>query len=164
MCLSNFKAIQQFKVPISWLRDFTRSYEKTSFGILRRGPGRGPTGLQARVRNRSRLENRSHVVPKTGFQDGGDRTRIFTRSGSYFREEVFPWFFSVCVSILSVCDPLNEIDLWLDFRHNNEFYGAWISPKLQTMVMLWCIELKYSKLPLSVVSSRDRARVGLFGT
>ena len=39
MCLSNFKAIQQFKVPISWLWDFTRSYEKTSFRILRRGPG-----------------------------------------------------------------------------------------------------------------------------
>ena len=38
MCLSNFKAIRQFKVPISWLRDFTRSYEKTSFWILRRGP------------------------------------------------------------------------------------------------------------------------------
>ena len=41
MCLSNFKAIRQFKVPISWLRDFTRSYEKTSFRILRRGPGSG---------------------------------------------------------------------------------------------------------------------------
>ena len=39
MCLSNFKAIRQFEVPISWLRDFTRSYEKTSFRILRRGPG-----------------------------------------------------------------------------------------------------------------------------
>ena len=39
MCLSNFKAIRQFKVPISWLRDFTRFYEKTSFRILRRGPG-----------------------------------------------------------------------------------------------------------------------------
>ena len=39
MCLSNFKAIRQFKVPISWLRYFTRSYEKTSFRILRRGPG-----------------------------------------------------------------------------------------------------------------------------
>ena len=38
MCLSNFKAIRQFKVPISWLRDFTRSYEKMSFRILRRGP------------------------------------------------------------------------------------------------------------------------------
>ena len=38
MCLSNFKAIRQFKVPISWLRDFTRSYGKTSFRILRRGP------------------------------------------------------------------------------------------------------------------------------
>ena len=38
-CLSNFKAIRQFKVPISWLRDFTRSYEKTSFRILRWGPG-----------------------------------------------------------------------------------------------------------------------------
>ena len=35
MCLSNFKAIRQFKVPISWLRDFTRSYDKTSFRILR---------------------------------------------------------------------------------------------------------------------------------
>ena len=39
MCLSNFKTIWQFKVPISWLRDFTRSYEKTSFRILRQGPG-----------------------------------------------------------------------------------------------------------------------------
>ena len=39
MCLSNFKTIRQFKVQISWLRDFTRSYEKTSFRILRRGPG-----------------------------------------------------------------------------------------------------------------------------
>ena len=39
MCLSNFKAIRQFEVPISWLRDFTRSYNKTSFWILRRGPG-----------------------------------------------------------------------------------------------------------------------------
>ena len=39
ICLSNFKAIRQFKVPISWLRDFTRSYGKTSFRILRRGPG-----------------------------------------------------------------------------------------------------------------------------
>ena len=40
--------------------------------------GRGPTGLWARLRNRGRLENQSHVVPKTGFQDGGDRTLIFT--------------------------------------------------------------------------------------
>ena len=39
MCLSNFKAIRRFKVQFSWLRDFTRSYEKTSFRILRRGPG-----------------------------------------------------------------------------------------------------------------------------
>ena len=37
--------------------------------------GRGPTRLRARVRNRDRLENRSHVVPKTEFQDGGGRTR-----------------------------------------------------------------------------------------
>ena len=39
MCLSNFKTIRQFKVPISWLLVFTRSYDKTSFRILRRGPG-----------------------------------------------------------------------------------------------------------------------------
>ena len=40
--------------------------------------GRGPTRLGARVRNRDRLENRSHVVLKTEFQNGGGRTRIFT--------------------------------------------------------------------------------------
>ena len=40
--------------------------------------GRGPTGLRARLRDRGRLENRSHVVRKTGSQSGGDRTRIFT--------------------------------------------------------------------------------------
>ena len=44
--------------------------------ILLTGPG--PTRLRARARNRDRLENRSHVVPKTEFQDGGGRTRKFT--------------------------------------------------------------------------------------
>ena len=39
MCLSHFKGILLFNVPISWVRDFTRSYGKTSFLILRRGPG-----------------------------------------------------------------------------------------------------------------------------
>ena len=33
---------------------------------------------RAWVRNRGQLENRSHVVPNMGFQDGGDRTVIFT--------------------------------------------------------------------------------------
>ena len=37
--------------------------------------GRGPTGLRARVRNRGRLENQIHVVPKMGFQDGGEVSR-----------------------------------------------------------------------------------------
>ena len=54
--------------------------------------------------------------------------------------EVFPWggisvIFSVCVSISSVSDPLHEIDLWLDFRHTNKFYGAWIS---QNYKPWWC--------------------------
>ena len=49
MCLSNFKTIRQFKVPISWLRVFTRSCEKTSFRILRRGPGSDPKLTQRSV-------------------------------------------------------------------------------------------------------------------
>ena len=36
MYLSNFKAMRWFKLPISRLRDFTRSYDKTSCRILRR--------------------------------------------------------------------------------------------------------------------------------
>ena len=41
-------------------------------------PRRRPTGLWALGRNQGQLENRSHVVPYTEFQDGGDRTQIFT--------------------------------------------------------------------------------------
>ena len=37
-CLSNFKAMRQFKLPISRLRDFTRSYDKMSYPILKWGP------------------------------------------------------------------------------------------------------------------------------
>ena len=52
--------------------------------------GRGPTGLRARVRNRGRLENRSHVVPKTGFHR---RLSGATRSSSptHERAREFPW-------------------------------------------------------------------------
>ena len=38
-CLSNFKEIWWFKIPISRLRDTTRSHDKTSYRILKRGPG-----------------------------------------------------------------------------------------------------------------------------
>ena len=51
MCLSNFKAIRLFKVPISWLRDFTRSYDKTSFRILRRGPEPNKSPQDVTVKN-----------------------------------------------------------------------------------------------------------------
>ena len=37
-CLSNFTAIRQFETPISRLRDFANSYDKTSYLILKR-PG-----------------------------------------------------------------------------------------------------------------------------
>ena len=39
MCLSNFKAIRWFRLPISQLRDFTRSYDELSSRIMRQGPG-----------------------------------------------------------------------------------------------------------------------------
>ena len=39
MCLSNFKAMRWFKLSISRLRDFTRSYHKTSYRILKVVPG-----------------------------------------------------------------------------------------------------------------------------
>ena len=38
-CLSNFKAMGKFKLRISRLRGFTRSYDKTSYWILKRDPG-----------------------------------------------------------------------------------------------------------------------------
>ena len=40
--LSYFRAIRWFKLPISRLRDFTRSYHKTSYRRLKWGPGNQP--------------------------------------------------------------------------------------------------------------------------
>ena len=40
ICLSNFRAIGQFQIQISRLRDFVRSYSKTSFRILKQDPAR----------------------------------------------------------------------------------------------------------------------------
>ena len=37
--LSNFKAMRKWKLPISRLRDFKISYNKTSYRILKRNPG-----------------------------------------------------------------------------------------------------------------------------
>ena len=39
-CLSNFKAMRRFNLPILWLRGFTIFYGKTSNRILKRRPGR----------------------------------------------------------------------------------------------------------------------------
>ena len=39
MCLSDFKAMRWFELPISRFRDFTRSYDETSYWILKRGQG-----------------------------------------------------------------------------------------------------------------------------
>ena len=39
MCLLSFKVIWWFKLPISWLRDLTRYYDKTSYRILIRSHG-----------------------------------------------------------------------------------------------------------------------------
>ena len=38
MCLSNFIAMRWSKLPIARLRDFMRSYGKTSYRVLKRGP------------------------------------------------------------------------------------------------------------------------------
>ena len=90
-CIDPDTGISPCANRMAWCRQATSHYlsqcwprSMSSYGhnelihSLASSSGRGPTGLRARVRNRSRLENRSHVVPKTGFQDGGDRTRIFT--------------------------------------------------------------------------------------
>ena len=39
MCLSNVRAIVHFEIQIVWPRDFASSYNKSSYRILKRGPG-----------------------------------------------------------------------------------------------------------------------------
>ena len=44
-CLPNFRAIGKVLNRISRLRDFTRSYSKTSYRLMNWGPGAIPTGI-----------------------------------------------------------------------------------------------------------------------
>ena len=69
-CLSNFTAIRSFKLPISRLRDFTRSYDKTSYGILKRGRGahsRDPFNNQFSIA--VQILWNSHVAASSWFSD-----------------------------------------------------------------------------------------------
>ena len=57
----------------------------------------------------------------------------------YVVGEVFPWgdnsvIFSVCASISRTGVKLHEIDIWLDPRSLNEFYGALMLPKVNIIV------------------------------
>ena len=62
---------------------------------------------RAWVRNQGRLENRSHVVPKMGFQDGGTELLIFTH-----KIIILAWFLTWYANFLSlVCFPNNAIHL-----------------------------------------------------
>ena len=53
----------------------------------------------------------------------------------YVAGEVFPWggnsvIFSVCAYISRTGVQLHAIDIWLDPRSLNEFYGALLFPKV----------------------------------
>ena len=57
----------------------------------------------------------------------------------YVVGEVFPWgansvILSVCASISRTGVHLHEIDIWLDPRSLNEFYGALMFPKVNIIV------------------------------
>ena len=57
----------------------------------------------------------------------------------YVIGEVFPWggysvIFSVCAPISRTGVQLHEIDIWLDARSLNEFYGALMFPKVNITV------------------------------
>ena len=59
--------------------------------------------------------------------------------GPYVVGEVFPWggnsvIFSVCASISRTGVQLHEIDIWLDPRSLNEYYGALMFPKVNIIV------------------------------
>ena len=50
MCLSNFKVMRSYKLPISRLRDFTRSYIETFYQILKRCPSHDFDSIPIRFR------------------------------------------------------------------------------------------------------------------
>ena len=81
-----------------------------------------------------------------------DNLHVYFRA-SYVVGEVFPWggnsvIFSVCASISRTGVQLHEIDMWLDPRSLNEFYGALMFPKVNIIVTKRRLQVKWSKLRL----------------
>ena len=62
----------------------TFSFWIPCYTFLEHKHGSEATGLWTRDQIQAQLEFRSHVVPKTVFQDGGDRTWIFTHKLTIF--------------------------------------------------------------------------------
>ena len=57
----------------------------------------------------------------------------------YVVGEVFPWggnsvIFSICASISRTGGQLHEVNIWLDPRSLDEFYGALMLPKVNIIV------------------------------
>ena len=125
MCLSNFKAIRQFKVPISWLRDFTRSYEKTSFRILRRGPAiNKPWMVQIIAWHQTREKTLSDM---TSSSNGN----IFRVTGHLCGEFTgHRWF-------LRQAPVTRSFDVFFDLRANNglskQSWGWWFETPLRPL-------------------------------
>ena len=97
-CQSNFKAMRWFKLPISQLRDFARSYDKTSYRILKRGPGHKYAHVFTRVNvglchgcwcmgSLSRQGNRGHVTDKN-LHDMTVSWRLESRTTRLFVQEL----------------------------------------------------------------------------
>ena len=73
-CLSNFKAMWWFKLPISRLRDFTRTCDKMCHRILKQGHdvratfalilNEYPTHLQIKLENKSDLTHLHNALPQ----------------------------------------------------------------------------------------------------
>ena len=74
-CLSNFRVIEQFQIQILQFWDFTRSYNKTSYRILKQGTGQMSTQIydniwhnQVTMNCNTSLTQRKKIVQKYFFQ------------------------------------------------------------------------------------------------
>ena len=77
MCLANFKATRYFKLPILRLRNLTRSYNKASYQILKRGPGqRTPLLLYFLMIRRLSVNMGSQDTPLQWRHDERDASQI----------------------------------------------------------------------------------------
>ena len=139
MCLSNFRALEKLYIWTSWLRDFMRSYRKTSVRLMDRGPELWP-----RLNQRKRISD--YQKPKNLGQihvQLYDQFRAIDRATLPCAWAAFPTIMMKDVIPITVAiSGISEYDRLTLYRCSYRLpRWLWVKKKITNILQIWHLEI-----------------------